>query len=209
NEQKLRAVMGISPSAPLKLVPRLSIGHVSNNQGGPNENHPTLARLRREHEVADKAFLREIKKQYPDITIGPQAESDEGQSRIGFIGAIPVPIFNSNKGGIAEARAQREVALAAYETEYERMTGQLAALRARLSGIRSRLSTFQKTLVPLVDRQVADADRLLGLGEGDSLVLLESLLRLKETKLQLIDLYLEEAQVLNEIRYLIGPDGWK
>lgn len=209
NEQELRALMGLSPSAPLNLIPTLSAGSGATDLWEPNEGHPTLARLRREHEVADKTLLGEIRKQYPDITFGPQGESDEGQSRIGFIGAIPIPILNSNKGGIAEARAEREVALAAYETEYERMVGRLAALRARLSGIRSRRANIYETLVPLVDRQVADADRLLKLGEGDSLVLLESLLRSNEAKLQLIDLQLEEAQTENEIRYLLGPSGRK
>ncbi len=209
NEQELRSLMGLSPSATLNLIPTLSDGSVATESTEPNEGHPTLARLRREHEVADKTLLREIKKQYPDITFGPQGESDEGQSRIGFIGAIPIPILNSNKGGIAEARAEREVALAAYETEYERMVGRLAALRARLSGVRARRATLYQTLMPLVDRQVADADRLLELGEGDSLVLLESLLRSNEAKLQLIDLQLEEARVKNEIRYLLGPSGRK
>lgn len=209
SEQQLRSLMGLSPKAPLSLNPTLSPGTVRTDRSEPCEGHPTLVRLRREHEVADKTLLREIKKQYPDITFGPQGESDEGQSRIGFIGAIPIPILNSNKGGIAEARAEREVALAAYETEYERMVGRLAALQARLSGIRSRRTTIYETLVPLVDRQVADAERLLELGEGDSLVLLESLLRSNEAKIQLIDLQLEEARTENEIRYLLGPSGRK
>jgi len=101
------------------------------------------------------------------------------------------------------------VALAAYETEYERMAGRLAALRARLSGVRSRRATLNETLVPLVDRQAADANRFLELGEGESLVLLESLVRSYEAKLQLIDVQLEEARVKNEIRYLLGPDHRK
>lgn len=209
SEQQLRSLMGLSPKAPLSLNPTLSAGSVRTDRSEPYEGHPILARLRREHEVADKTLLREIKKQYPDITLGPQGESDEGQSRIGFIGAIPIPILNSNKGGIAEARAEREVALAAYETEYERMVGRLAALRARLAGVRSRRATVHDELVPLVDRQVADADRLVNLGEGESLVLLESLVRSHEAKLQLIELQLEETLVQTEIRYLLGPDNRK
>ena len=209
SEQQLRSLMGLSPKAPLRLNPTLSVGKISTERSEPYEEHPTLARLRREHEVAEKTLLQEIKKQYPDITFGPQGESDEGQSRIGFVGAIPIPILNSNKGGIAEARAEREVALAAYETKYERMVGRLAALRARLAGVRSRHETVHHDLVPLVDRQVADADRLMKLGEGESLVFLESLVRSHEAKLQLIDLQLEEARVKNEIRYLLGPDNRK
>lgn len=209
SEQELRSLMGLSPKASFRMIPTLSAGSVPTDQSEPNDGHPTLARLRREHEVADKTLLQEIRKQYPDLTFGPQGESDEGQSRIGFIGAIPIPVLNSNKGGIAEARAEREVALAAYETEYERMVGRLAVVRARLSGIRSRRNTLHETLVPLVDRQVADADRLLELGEGNSLVLLESLIRSNEAKLQLIDLQLEEARTKHEIRYLLGPGGRK
>ncbi len=152
-------------------------------------------------------LLREIRKQYPDITIGPQGESDEGQSRVGFVGAIPIPILNSNRGGIAEARAQREVARAAFETEYERIVGRIAALRARLKGVRTGRRTLDKNLVPLVDRQVADARRLMELGEGGSLVLLESLVRAHEAKMKMIEVQLEGAQSSNEIRFLIGPEA--
>ena len=87
------------------------------------------------------------------------------------------------------------------------MVGRLAALHARLAAIGSRRTTINKTLVPRVDRQVADAERLLILGEGDSLILLESLLRSYEAKLQLVDIQLEEARVKNEIRFLLGSDN--
>jgi outer membrane protein TolC len=207
SEQQLRSLMGLSPKASLRLISTLSDGAVTLSKKEPGEENPTLARLRREYEVAEQTLRREIKKQYPDITFGPQGESDEGQSRIGFVGAIPLPILNSNKGGIAEARAEREVARAVYETEYEKMVGRLAALHARLAAIGNRRNTINKTLVPLVDRQVADAERLLSLGEGGSLVLLESLLRSYEAKLQLVDIQLEEARVKNEIRFLLGPDN--
>ena len=130
----------------------------------------------------------------------------EGQSRIGFIGAIPLPILNSNKGGIAKARAEREVAQAAFETEFERTVGRLAGLRTKQRAIRAQRRTIDKDVIPLVDRQVADARRLLELGEGGSIVLLESLVRAHEAKLKLIDLQLEESNTNNEIRHLLGPD---
>lgn len=209
SEQRLRSLMGLSPSADLRLISTLSAGSSPFGDNEPSDSHPTLARLRSEYEVAEKTLHREIKKQYPDITLGPQGESDEGQSRIGFIGAIPVPILNSNKGGIAEAKAEREVARAAYETEYERLVGQIAAKRARLRGLQSRRATITETLVPLVDTQLADAERLVELGEGGSLILLESLVRGHEAKLELIDIQLENARAKNELRYLIGPGNKK
>lgn len=206
-EQELRALMGISPQAPALLRPTLVLAEVA---GGAvfSENHPTLVRLRTGYEVSELALLAEIRKQYPDLEIGPSFEEEEGQSRIGLSGVIPIPILNSNKGGIAVARAQREVARGAYETELERMAGRWAATRARLEGVRNRLSSLETKLVPLVDRQVADARQLLEIGEGGSLVLLESLVRAHEAKLDLIEARYEKSEAENEIISLSGPVGW-
>jgi outer membrane protein, heavy metal efflux system len=204
-EQDIRALMGISPGAPASLLPTLSA--LSGGDGGRlPETNPTLIRLRSDYEVAELALLGEIRKQFPDIELGPNFEDDQAQSKIGIVGAIPIPIFNSNKGGIATARAEREVAKAAYETELERTEGRLAAMRARLDGARSRRQSIDSNIVPLVDQQIADARRLLEIGEGGSLVLLESLVRAHEAKLELIEARLEESATHNEIRHLIGPD---
>jgi outer membrane protein, heavy metal efflux system len=208
-EQEIRSLLGLSPRASLRLVPRIAISSVNPNGKRMAANNPTLGRLRREYEVTERTLFREIRKQYPDLQIGPQAEEDQGQSRIGFIGAIPLPIFNSNKGGIATARAKREVAKAAYETEYERKVGRMAALQARLNAARSQKSFIEKTLIPLVDRQVADTRSLVDLGEGGSLVLLESLVRSHEAKIKIINTHLKISQVNNNIRFLLGPTNRK
>lgn len=204
--QGIKSLLGLAPRARVDLLPSLAAAQPDLTMESPGDRNPTLARLEDEYELAERVLVTEIRRQYPDLTLGPQFERDEGQSRIGFLGAIPVPILISNKQGIAEARAAREVARAAFETEYQRLSGRLAGLRARLDGIHSRRETMEQTLVPLVDRQVRDAYRLLELGEGSSLVLLESLVRAYEVKLQLVDLHLEEARVKNEIQFLLGPE---
>lgn len=169
------------------------------------KNNPTLNRLRSEHQVAEHKLVREIRKQFPDLVIGPSAESEEGQSRIGFIGAIPLPILNANKGGIAKARAERELAKAVYETEYERQVGRLAALNARLDSMRSQQVAIENDLIPMVDRQVADAEKLVQIGEGGSLVLLESLIRAYEAKLKIIMLHRQSSQTETDRQFLLGP----
>ncbi|MBX3742580.1 MAG: TolC family protein [Akkermansiaceae bacterium] len=204
-EQEIRSLMGISPNAAASITPTLAAPG-GKDLGNLSESNPSLIRFRSEYEVSELTLLREIRKQYPDLELGPNFEDDQGQSKIGVIGAIPIPIFNSNKGGIAAARAEREVARAAYETELERTEGRLAAMRARLGGARSRRQSLDSNVVPLVDRQIEDAGKVLELGEGDSLVLLESLVRAHEAKLDLIEARLEESDTQNEIRYLLGPD---
>lgn len=205
--QTIKGLLGLTPDAQVELQPSLIAMQARSGSEALADHNPTLARLRSEYDLAERTLLTEIRKQYPDLTIGPQAEEDGGQSRIGFIGGIPVPILNANKQGIAEARAVREVAKAAFETEYQRLSGRLAATRSRLTGILSNRSALNETLVPLVDQQVSDAYRLLDLGESNSLVLLESLVRAYEVKLQLIELQLENAQTNNEIRFLLGPQS--
>ena len=206
-EQQIRSLMGLSPSAPARMTPSHSAVREVSSRAEPDDSNPSLARLRREYAVAEHTLLREIRKQYPDLVLGPQYESDQDQSRIGLIGAIPIPILNSNKGGIATARAEREVAKAAYETEYERIVGRLAAQRARLQGVHARRTRINQTLVPMVDRQMEDARQLVELGEGGSLVLLESLVRAHEAKMELIDIQLDHARAHNESRFLLGPEG--
>ena len=204
--QEIRGLLGLSPEAPVEFVPSIATTSREVVADSPDDRNPTLARLRSEYDQAERTLLTEVRKQYPDLAIGPQVEKDEGQSRIGFVGGIPIPILNANKQGIAEARAAREVARAAYETEYQRIPNRLAATRARLAGIQSRRTNLNSTLIPLVDRQVKDAYRLLSLGEGNSLVLLESLVRAYEVKSQLIDLQLENSRSDNEVHFLLGPE---
>lgn len=204
---RIRGLLGLHPKAAIDLSPALFSSPLPSRDNDIGTTSPTLARLRGEHEVAEQTLIREIRKQYPDLTIGPQAESDEGQSRIGFMGMIPVPVLNSNRKGIAEARAARDIAVAAFETEYQRIVGRLAGLRARLSGVQSRRKRFDEVLIPLADRQVKDAFRLLEIGEGSSLVFLQSIIRAYEAKLSLIDLEQERVQIENEIRFLFGPNA--
>ncbi len=206
-EQELRALLGLSPGAPLELVPSVVFDA---DPGDFTSQHAasqslTLAVLRDEYEVAEHTLRREVRKQYPDLTIGPLAEFDRGDTLLGFSLALPIPILNANRQGIAEAHAERELARAAFETAYERLVGSLAATHARLTTQRQQREFIEADIVPLVDRQLADAQNLLQLGEGGSLVLLESLTRVADTQMALIDVRLGESIACAELALLAGP----
>ena len=208
-EQRLRAHMGLAPEAPVTLHPSLALPSGSPAaEASPAEiaeRNPSLARLREEYEVAEETLRREIARQVPDLTLGPAFESEEGQSRVGFLGAIPLPFLNANRQAIAEARVGREIAGAALETEYESLIGRWAAASARASALAEQRADMEQVLVPLVDRQLEDALRLMRLGEGTSLVLLASLTRAQETKLDLIGTRSAEALARAQLEYLTGP----
>lgn len=206
-EQQLRTLLGLSPAAQLELVPRVAViaDIDSMSADAVAERSLTLARLRDEYEVAEQTLRREVRKQYPDLTIGPLAEFDRGDTLLGFSLSLPIPLLNANKQGISQAHAERELARVAFETSYERLVGSLAATRVRLDTLREQRTVIEMDIVPLVDRQLADAQNLLLLGEGGSLVLLESLTRVGQTQIALIDARLGESLAIARLAELVGP----
>lgn len=206
-EQGLRSLLGLSPETPLELVPTIVINAATDNLtvDAMVEQSPTLARLRDEYEAAEQSLRREVRKQYPDLTIGPLAEFDRGDTLLGFSLVLPIPILNANKQGIAEAHAERDIARAAFETAYERLVGSLAATRGRLANIRQQREVIETDIAPMVDRQLADAQNLLQIGEGGTLVLLESLTRVGQTQMLLIDARLGESLAMVDLTELVGP----
>ena len=57
----------------------------------------------------------------------------------------------------------------------------------------------------MIDRQLQDATRLVELGEGGGLVLLDSLVRACDARLDLIEIRRGIASAAAETRYLLGP----
>jgi cobalt-zinc-cadmium efflux system outer membrane protein len=206
-EQMLRSLLGLAPGAALELVPTVAF-RVASEDMTPEamaDRNLLLARLRDEYEVAERTLRREVREQYPDLTIGPVADFDRGDTLLGFSLALPIPILNANRQGIAEAHAERDLARAAFETAYERLAGSLAATQARLTSIRAQREIIETDIAPMVDRLLNDAQNLLQIGEGGTLVLLDSLTRVGQTQLTLIDARLDESLALSELSHLSGP----
>ncbi len=206
---ELLAWLGLAPDSAVELQPSMDSVEVEmESEQALDEltsRNPALQQLREEYNVAEQSLRLEISEQYPDLTLGPLLEFDQGQTSIGLAGAILLPIFDRNRQAIAEARASRELARATYETEYERLAGQWAATSARARSLAEQRADIKAVLVPLVDRQLDDALRLMRLGEGTTSVLLESLTRAHQTKFDLINAHWAEAIARTELVSLIGP----
>lgn len=208
-ELTLRALMGLTPSAPVALVPSAVVATepppVADLNTAMESRNPTLAALRAEYEVAEESLRLEIRRQYPDITIAPGFGAEEGDSRVLLGVSLPIPLWNRNQRGIAEASARRELTRAEFESEFERLAGRLAAAYARHEAAAARRAALESEIVPLVEEQHAEAHRVAELGEVDTLLLLETLTRLYETKTALLDARLAESSAALRIDELIGP----
>ena len=211
-EVRLKSRLGLVPTAGVKLIPSLSLPPPSDFPtdealASVLAGHPRVRVARAEYEVAERTFKLEIRRQYPDLKIGGGFGTDEGDNRVLFGAGLPLPLFNANRRLIAESRANRDVARAAAEGEYEQLLGDVAAARARLDGARARLEYVERELAPLADRQVEDAVRLGRAGEFNALVLLEALRTAHDAKLEVLDARLDAGLAHRGAEALLNTRG--
>ena len=72
--------------------------------------HPRIASALNEYETAEASLKLEIASQYPAIRVGPEFENEKGDASIGLGAGVELPLFDRNRGGIAEAEQFREAA---------------------------------------------------------------------------------------------------
>lgn len=207
----LLGLLGLPPDAAAELLPGIpGVEPVLSGDavGVLIEQNTLLAVRRAEYRAAEETLRLEIRKQYPDISIGGGYGSEDNDDRLLLGLSIPVPVFNANRAGIARADALRDAARTDAETTFERLTRDLYAARVELAATREQAEAFAAELVPMLDAQSADLRRLIALGEFDSFVMLETLTRSYQAKSRLLDLRLAQHNAAVEIVRLLGPDGY-
>ena len=80
-----------------------------------------------EYETAEQSLHLEIKKQFPEFTLGTGYGSQLHNSKFLVGLTIPLPVLNANREGIAVANANREVARATAETTFSSLYRELVA----------------------------------------------------------------------------------
>lgn len=207
----IKSLLGLAPAADVRLMPTLSTAEtaIPSTQPAPSllGGHPRVRLAKAEYAVAERTLETEIRKQHPDVTVGAGPGTEEGDRRVLFGLGLPLPVLNANRRAIAEARAARDVAKAAAEAAYEELVGELARARVNCETARVRVEFLRKELVPLVDQQLDDARRMARLGEFQTLVTLEAHTKAFETKLDVLEAMLKEAQAANQLHALLEADN--
>ncbi len=204
----LLALMGLSPDAPIELQTAF-VEHPA------PETDDALSRLllanteleiqRGAYRLAEQTLRREIREQYPDLTIGTGFGSEDDE-RLLLGASLPIPILNANRAGIAEARAARDLARAEAYSAFEDLSQRLANAQAALQSARAQRERYTQELVPMLDEQDAEIERIATLGEVDTLLLLDALTRGFQARSRLLDLRLAEVDAAIEITELLGPE---
>ena len=194
-ELELRALMGLAPGAPIRLVVALEPSRVEALTSEeelvvgtrPSRDSPASTRSPSRH--SGSRSRSSTRTSCSDRSTSPT----RGNRGSACPGRFPSPCSTRIRQGIAETAAERDLARATWETECERLIGEMAAVRARAAAIEAERGQLLSEVVPLVDRQIEDAGRLLELGEGGGLVLLETLVRAHDVRMDLIGVTLAQA----------------
>ena len=78
-----------------------------------------------EYEASQSALQLEVRKQYPDFSLGPGYQLDQGEAKWTLGLGLILPLFNRNRGPIAEAQARREEAGARFLALQSKVLGEL------------------------------------------------------------------------------------
>ncbi|QOV90691.1 TolC family protein [Humisphaera borealis] len=207
----VKSLMGLTPEAAVQLLPSLPAAFADSGTTAQERRerlvalHPKLLHARQQYAVAERSLELEIRRQYPDLTLGGGFGRDEGTSRIlGGLG-IPIPIFNANRQAIAEATAERNAARAAAEAEYENLIAALARAEAALAASDVHRQVLERDVAPLIDQQLQSARDLGRLGNINPVAIFESLVIAHDTRLEILDAVGTRAAAVNQINALLRP----
>ena len=160
-EAALRKLLGLRPETELR-VPSLELHHDHAAPEGPFDplalvRHPRVQAVMGRLEGDEAALKAEIRKQYPELKLGPSYSREDGMDRFGFVAGLTLPLWNRNRKGIAEAAGTRETTRLDAVTTWRALVGERAAALAALRQL--------KTHPPLPGVGVETVERLAEVGE--------------------------------------------
>ncbi|XAM01078.1 TolC family protein [Phycisphaeraceae bacterium D3-23] len=206
---ELLTLMGLTAEADIELIP-VSLWDEGTHVPDISEieafaAHPDARLAQAAYDRAELALDREIVKQYPDLTIGPRFEDEEGQSRLGLGFGLPLPLWNRNHRGIAEALAQRDAAAAEVDAVLQRLRAEFHATSVTWEAASDLAFQTPRLLWPLVEAQLEELRGLAELGEVDVLLLREALAGVVEAELAAVDAMQARAEAAARIESIANP----
>lgn len=191
---QLLHLMGLLPDAPVTLRSEFDThAEMSDADDGALLEHPMVRLASAEYDLAEAQLRLEVRKQYPDLTLSPTYTDEEDETSLVVGMGMPLPVWNANREGIADAKGAREVARARVEAAILEVSAEAAQARQALQGARERRIRIMNEVAPAIDTQVSEALALLQLGEVEFVLIYEALAQALEAKLELLNVTLDEA----------------
>ena len=138
-EAVLLKLLGYLPGVTVKVPPaEMHAEHQAHEKSvDPLDlvRHPKVKEAIARLEGGEAALEAEIRRQYPDLKIGPAYEREEGLDRLGVVVGTTLPLWNRNRKGIAEAEGTRDEARFEAIATWRNLVRDYAAARAALENL--------------------------------------------------------------------------
>ena len=179
---------------------------------GRVSSSPEVARWITEGHLRDAETKLAEARRIPNLTVGAGVRRLEGQGDQAFVleFSVPLPLFDRNQGGIAEARSLSEKAGAERRAAEVRLSAVLYGLYQELKHSATEMESLRKEVIPASEEALATARDLFEQGKSSQLELLDVQRTLLEVKQDLIEAAAGHHQFVVEIEKLLGaPLGGK
>jgi outer membrane protein, heavy metal efflux system len=204
-EVRLAGALGLPPRA-LAGVPISFAGLFEVHEdfpAGEVRRHALLGRADilsslSEYEASQSALQLEIAKQYPDINIGAGYQLDQTDSKWTLSLGLVLPIFNRNRGPIAEAEARRQEAGASFLELQAQVIGELEASLAGARAAVEKARTAAELRESIKKREAAAGVRF-ELGEISRLELLNVQLELASSEIARLEAVVDAQRSLGDL----------
>lgn len=124
-----------------------------------------------EYAAAEASLHLEIANQYPDFQYSPGYSFNEGFHQFSLGSSFNVPLFNRNRGPIAEAEARRSEAGARFNALQAQAIGEMEVALASYNGALAELADAEGRYVRIEQIRRAATERAVQVGEEDRLAL--------------------------------------
>ncbi len=169
-------------------------------------DNPELARWASEIERRRAVVESEKAKAIPDATVSAGvtrfSQFDDRAYMLGI--SVPLPLFNSNRGGILEANSRLDKAADEQRAAESRVLAALAQAYQRLAAIDREIATLRSILLPGAQSAFDAATRGYQLGKFGFLEVLDAQRTLFQTRTQHLRALADYQRGMSEIERLVG-----
>ncbi len=173
--------------------------------------HPSVQEGLVRLDASEQDLRIEIRRQYPDIEIGPRYGHEDGTDRLGIQAGLTLPLWNRNQQGIAGAEGMRDMQRDSAVIAWKTLVQRYHKVQLATSNSLRRVALLEEERIPAIQAIAARMEALFKKGESDITGVLEAQHSLFDAQAELLDAKEELVRDLVEKRYIAmqGLQGLK
>jgi cobalt-zinc-cadmium efflux system outer membrane protein len=170
------------------------------------DDNPVFAALQAQMRAREADIKLSKASGKPDLNLGAgyRRLHVDGSNSFLVWASVPLPLFNRNKGGVAEATARLTQSEAEFAATRQRLEGELRQLLVGLQTQRELIVMLREQVLPPAQQAMEEIDLAYRLGSQPYLNVLDAQRTLSELQGQLIDALVAGANATIGIEQLTG-----